>query len=69
MAVIRMLPILCIGLLLMSHVMGDVYMHNMRGSNNRLAETTAQRTNGNRLFDSQVYTYIYHNHYHIAMIA
>jgi len=32
---------------------GDVYMQNPRGSNNRLNERSAQRTNGNRLFDSQ----------------
>lgn len=31
----------------------DVYMHNPRGSNNRLNEKTATRANGNRLFDSQ----------------
>jgi len=31
----------------------DVYMHNPRGSNNRLNEANAQRNNGNRLFDSQ----------------
>ena len=35
-------------------VNGDVYMHNPRGSNNRLNENTANRNNGNRLFDSQV---------------
>lgn len=32
---------------------GDCYMHNMRGSNNRLNEKSANRNNGNRLFDSQ----------------
>jgi len=31
----------------------DVYMNNPRGSNNRLNEQTATRTNGNRLFNSQ----------------
>ena len=31
----------------------DVYMHNPRGSNNRLNERSANRNNGNRLFDSQ----------------
>jgi len=31
----------------------DVYLHNPRGSNNRLNEANAVRTNGNRLFDSQ----------------
>ena len=32
---------------------GDVYMHNPRGSNNRLNERSANRNNGNRMFDSQ----------------
>jgi hypothetical protein len=36
-----------------SAVFGDVYMHNPRGSNNRLNERSANRNNGNRLFDSQ----------------
>ena len=31
----------------------DVYMHNPRGSNNRLNEQSANRNNANRLFDSQ----------------
>lgn len=31
----------------------DVYLHNPRGSNNRLNEQGATRANGNRLFDSQ----------------
>lgn len=35
-------------------VNGDVYMHNPRGSNNRLNERSANRNNGNRMFDSQV---------------
>jgi len=34
-------------------VNADVYMHGMRGSNNRLNEANAERNNGNRLFDSQ----------------
>jgi len=34
-------------------VNGDVYMHNPRGSNNRLNERSANRNNGNRMFDSQ----------------
>lgn len=33
---------------------GDVYLHNPRGTNNRLNERSAQRRNANRLFDSQV---------------
>jgi hypothetical protein len=32
---------------------GDIYMHNPRGSNNRLDEQTRERANDNRLFDSQ----------------
>jgi hypothetical protein len=31
----------------------DMYMHNMRGSNNRLDEARRDRNNGNRMFDSQ----------------
>jgi hypothetical protein len=31
----------------------DIYLHNPRGSNNRLNEKSAARTNANRLFDSQ----------------
>lgn len=31
----------------------DIYMHNPRGSNNRLDETGRARNNANRLFDSQ----------------
>uniref|UniRef100_A0A7S3LTK1 Protein DD3-3 n=1 Tax=Palpitomonas bilix TaxID=652834 RepID=A0A7S3LTK1_9EUKA len=31
----------------------DIYMHNPRGSNNRLNENSANRRNANRLFDSQ----------------
>ena len=32
----------------------DVYLHNPRGSNNRLNENTSERKNANRAFDSQV---------------
>eukprot|EP01089_Gocevia_fonbrunei_P018809 TRINITY_DN6465_c0_g5_i1.p1 TRINITY_DN6465_c0_g5~~TRINITY_DN6465_c0_g5_i1.p1 ORF type:complete len:635 (-),score=154.30 TRINITY_DN6465_c0_g5_i1:77-1981(-) len=32
---------------------GDVYLHNPRGSNNRLNETNTNRNNNNRLFNSQ----------------
>lgn len=31
----------------------DVYLHNMRGSNNRLDEARRDRNNANRMFDSQ----------------
>lgn len=37
-----------------SLVVCDTYMHNPRGSNNRLNERSANRDNANRLFDSQV---------------
>ncbi len=33
----------------------DIYLHNPRGSNNRLNERSATRRNNNRLFDSQVF--------------
>eukprot|EP00854_Cymbomonas_tetramitiformis_P008539 gene8539-10135_t len=33
--------------------LADVYLHNPRGSNNRLNEKSATRNNNNRLFDSQ----------------
>ena len=39
------------------HANADVYMHNPRGSNNRLNEPNEKRTNNNRLFDSQVKVY------------
>ena len=38
---------------LLLEVSGDIYLHNPRGSNNRLKEPSAQRTNANRVFDSQ----------------
>jgi len=34
-------------------VNADIYMHNPRGSNNRLDEARRDRNNGNRVFDSQ----------------
>ena len=34
-------------------ILADIYMHNMRGSNNRCDERTNDRLNANRLFDSQ----------------
>uniref|UniRef100_A0A0B7ALW1 Protein DD3-3 n=3 Tax=Arion vulgaris TaxID=1028688 RepID=A0A0B7ALW1_9EUPU len=40
-------------LLLLRYAFGDVYLHNPRGSNNRLDEQTRERTNANNLFDSQ----------------
>ena len=51
-------PCLSIRLLFMQCLLwqayADVYMHNPRGSNNRLNENSANRRNNNRLFDSQV---------------
>ncbi len=38
---------------LVAAVNADVYMQHPRGSNNRLNEQSANRNNGNRLFDSQ----------------
>lgn len=38
---------------LLSVCMADQYLHYPRGSNNRLNEKSANRNNGNRLFDSQ----------------
>ena len=35
-------------------IKADVYLHNPRGSNNRLNENTANRNNANRVCDTQV---------------
>jgi hypothetical protein len=40
-------------LLCVAYVVADLYMHNPRGSNDRLNEANTARNNGNRLFDSQ----------------
>lgn len=48
----RMARVLAL-VLLVSLAAADVYMHNPRGSNNRLNERSANRNNGNRMFDSQ----------------
>jgi len=40
-------------ILLLGVVFADVYMHNPRGSNNRLDEQSANANNQNRLFNSQ----------------
>lgn len=50
-AVLRFACLLCVAV---SLCLGDVYMHNPRGSNNRLNEQSANRNNADRLFDSQV---------------
>lgn len=46
---VALLALLAVG------VSADVYMHNPRGSNNRLNEQSANRQNADRLFDSQVH--------------
>ncbi|XP_021339885.1 protein DD3-3-like, partial [Mizuhopecten yessoensis] len=38
---------------LVAGVSCDIYLHNPRGSNNRLDEETRNRANDNRMFDSQ----------------
>lgn len=45
--------LLAILLALASTTRADIYMHNPRGSNNRLDESSRERRNDNRLFDSQ----------------
>ncbi|XP_067684974.1 protein DD3-3-like [Haliotis asinina] len=44
---------LCLILVFVSQTCGDIYLHNMRGSNNRLGEKSATRANDKRMFDSQ----------------
>lgn len=39
--------------MILVYVSGDLYLHNPRGSNNRLNEKSATRANANRMFDSQ----------------
>lgn len=39
--------------MVLTAVAGDIYLHNPRGSNNRLNEEGRERNNANRLFDSQ----------------
>jgi len=46
----HVLTLLCA---ILTPTLQDIYLHNPRGSNNRLSERTRARTNGNRLFDSQ----------------
>ena len=47
--------VVCLGALcaLAAVARADIYLHNMRGSNNRLDEANRERNNANRLFDSQ----------------
>jgi hypothetical protein len=49
------LRVFCLLCAVFSAALGDTYMHNPRGSNNRLNERSANRNNANRLFNSQVY--------------
>lgn len=44
---------LLISLVLLKTVLGDVYLHSIRGANNRLDEANRERNNGNRLYDTQ----------------
>lgn len=37
----------------LASVYGDIYLHNPRGSNNRLDEAGRERNNKNRMFDSE----------------
>ena len=48
------LRLFCLLCALFAVVLSDTYMHNPRGSNNRLKERSANRQNANRLFNSQV---------------
>jgi hypothetical protein len=48
---IHSVAVIC--LLASGQIHADVYLHNPRGSNNRLNEATRDRNNANRLFDSQ----------------
>ena len=45
---------LLLSLLTFEEVLCDIYLHNPRGSNNRLNSRNTNRQNANRLFDSQV---------------
>ncbi|ESO96629.1 hypothetical protein LOTGIDRAFT_202874, partial [Lottia gigantea] len=48
-----MMKLFVILALLAGQSLADIYLHNPRGSNDRLNEKSAQRANANRLFDSQ----------------
>ena len=47
-----MLSLFCL-LVCLQTCVGDIYLHNPRGSNNRLDEASRNRNNARRLFDSQ----------------
>lgn len=46
--------ILLLNLMIIQQVYCDIYLHNPRGSNDRLNGQNTNRQNANRLFDSQV---------------
>jgi hypothetical protein len=48
------LAALAVVILMIGGAWGDVYMHNPRGSNNRLNEESTNRANNNRMCDTQV---------------
>ena len=50
MRLLLFLLFLCLSL---QSCVGDIYLHNLRGSNNRLDEASRNRNNARRLFDSQ----------------
>lgn len=49
----RTISLIVLVILFAGQVLGDCYMHNPRGSNDRLNEANTDRDNANRLFDSQ----------------
>jgi hypothetical protein len=49
----KLVSVLVFTAALLGSVRADIYLHNPRGSNNRLDEANRDRANGNRLFDSQ----------------
>ena len=62
MSYLRALCVLLTTFLCVQMCYSDCYMHNPRGSNNRLNERSANRDNANRLFDSQVSQFIHNLH-------
>eukprot|EP00056_Hartaetosiga_gracilis_P013768 m.231079 g.231079 ORF g.231079 m.231079 type:complete len:1329 (-) comp13895_c4_seq1:92-4078(-) len=52
-AVLSLVVAVVLALTVPHNVNGDMYLQNMRGSNNRLDEARRDRDNANRLFDSQ----------------
>jgi len=51
--IFRTLATVVVAIFAVEVVRADMYLHNMRGSNNRLDEARRDRNNANRLFDSQ----------------